>query len=109
MCLTVVPIRLPLTAKGERLLDVLPLAGDGKRVKETSVRLTRNGVTRTLALNTLSQYPQNNVYLQNGDVVTIAQNPYRITVLGAANANAAVDFGDEGLNVASFGSGGRLE
>lgn len=93
-------IRLPLTAKGERLLDVLPMAGDGKRIRETSVRLTRNGVTRTLALNTLSQYPQNNVYLQNGDVVTIAQNPYRITVLGATNANATVDFGDEGLSMA---------
>ena len=92
-------IRLPLTAKGERLMDVVPLAGDAKRVKETSVRLTRNGVSRSLSLNMLSQTPADNVYLQNGDVVTVLQNPYTVTVLGATNTNTVVSFGDDGLSV----------
>ena len=41
-----------------------------------------------------------NIYLQTGDVIAVLQDPYRITVLGATNANAAVDFGDDGLTVA---------
>ena len=93
-------IRMPLTAKGERLLDVLPLSGDAKRVRGTSIRLTRLGVTRYISANALSENPDNNIYLQKGDVVSVLQDPYRITVLGATNANAAVDFGDDGLTVA---------
>lgn len=93
-------IRMPLTAKGERILDALPLAGDAKRVKGISIRLTRNGQTRVIAANALSQSPQSNIYLQPGDVLAILQDPYRITVLGASNANAAVDFGEDGLTVA---------
>lgn len=93
-------IRMPLTAKGERLLDVLPLSGDAKRVRGTSIRLTRLGVTRYISANALSENPDNNIYLQKGDVIAVLQDPYRITVLGATNANAAVDFGDDGLTVA---------
>ena len=93
-------IRMPLTAKGERLLDVLPLSGDAKKVKSTSIRLTRDGITRDVSASILSQHPENNVYLQKGDVVAVLQDPYRVTVLGATNANAAIDFGDEGLTVA---------
>lgn len=92
--------RLPLTAKGERLLDVLPLAGDNKRVRNTTIKLTRNGVTRSLTLQSLSQRPENNIYLRNNDVVSVVQDPYRMTVLGAANNNTVIDFGDEGLTVA---------
>lgn len=93
-------IRMPLTAKGERLLDVLPLSGDAKRVRGTSIRLTRLGVTRYISASALSENPDNNIYLQKGDVIAVLQDPYRITVLGATNANAAVDFGDDGLTVA---------
>lgn len=93
-------VRLPLTPKGERLLDVVPLAGDGKAVKHTSVNLTRNGITRSVSLKELARNARNNVYLRNGDVVTVAQNPYRVTILGATNSNAALDFGDDGMTVA---------
>lgn len=93
-------LRMPLTAKGERLLDALPLAGDAKKVKNTSIRLTRRGVTHTVSAISLSQNPTNNIYLQPGDVVSVLQDPYRITVLGATNANAVIDFGDDGLSVA---------
>lgn len=93
-------LRMPLTAKGERLLDALPLAGDAKKVKNTSIRLTRRGMTHTVSAISLSQNPTNNIYLQPGDVVSVLQDPYRITVLGATNANAVIDFGDDGLSVA---------
>lgn len=93
-------LRMPLTAKGERLLDVVPLAGDAKKVKNTSVRLTRGGVTRSFSATELSQNPQTNVFLQPNDVVAVLQDPYKVTMLGATNANAALDFGDDGLTVA---------
>ena len=93
-------LRMPLTAKGERLLDVLPLAGDAKKIKSTSIRLTRHGETRFISANDLSRDLGENIYLQTGDVIAVLQDPYRITVLGATNANAAVDFGDDGLTVA---------
>ena len=93
-------LRMSLTAKGERLLDVLPLAGDAKKIKSTSIRLTRRGETRFISANDLSRDAGANIYLQTGDVIAVLQDPYRITVLGATNANAAVDFGDDGLTVA---------
>lgn len=93
-------VRMPLTAKGERLLDVLPLSGDAKRVRGATIQLTRSGVTRHISASGLSQNPINNIYLQKGDVVSVLQDPYRVTVLGATNANAAIDFGDDGLTVA---------
>ena len=93
-------LRMSLTAKGERLLDVLPLAGDAKKIKSTSIRLTRHGETRFISANDLSRDAGANIYLQTGDVIAVLQDPYRITVLGATNANAAVDFGDDGLTVA---------
>ena len=91
--------RMQLTAKGERLLDAVSLAGDAKKLKSTSIRLTRSGETRFVSLMNLSQNPSYNIFLQSGDIVSVMQDPYRVTVLGATNANTLVDFGDEGLSV----------
>lgn len=92
--------RMPLTSKGERLLDAIPLVGDAKKVKNVSVRLTRKGETRAISLSRLSQDSSANVYLRTGDVVAVVQDPYRVTMLGATNVNTVVDFGDDGLTVA---------
>lgn len=94
------PQKLPLTAKGERLLDVLPLISDVKKAKDISLRLSRAGRIFVVSLKELSMSPKLNVYLKPADVVSVVQDAYTVTMLGATNANVMISFGAEGLSVA---------
>src|SRR5262249_40032279 len=61
--------RVPLSLKGDRLLDLIAAVGGAKSpVYETFVRLSRGGVTATIPMEALVSNPAENIYAQPGDV-----------------------------------------
>jgi polysaccharide export outer membrane protein len=93
--------RVPLSVNGDRLLDVIALAGGAKSpVYETFVRLSRNGVTVTLPMEMLVSDPGENIYVWPGDVVTLVRIPQSFSVFGATGDNAQVIFNAEKISLA---------
>lgn len=85
--------RMPLSMKGDRLLDLIAAAGGSRApVYETYVRVSRDGVTATIPMETLVSDPQENIYAQPGDVLTVVKAPRTFTVFGAAGQNNEIDF-----------------
>ncbi|OSI19797.1 polysaccharide biosynthesis/export family protein [Neisseria dumasiana] len=94
-------IRMPLTAHGERVLDAVAAAGGvADNVRDVSVQLTRKGVVKTLAFETLIEKPSENVLLETGDVVTLHSNPLSFTALGAVGKVQQFRFAAKGLSLA---------
>lgn len=93
--------RLPLTARGERLLDALAAAGGARQpVAKTTIQLTRAGRTAAMPLDAIVRDPTQNVTLQPGDIVTAIFQPYSFIALGALNQNAEVPFEGGGISLA---------
>ncbi|WP_284126128.1 polysaccharide biosynthesis/export family protein [Parerythrobacter aestuarii] len=93
--------RVPLTARGERLLDVLAEAGGPTEdVEKTTVRLTRGAKAATMALDAVILDPAQNVTLRANDVLTVIHQPYSFIALGAVARNAEVPFEGSGLSLA---------
>jgi polysaccharide biosynthesis/export protein len=92
--------RVPLTARGERLLDVIAAAGGVKQaVSKTSIQLTRGNTVMTLPMEQVIRDPSQNVILQPNDVVTAVFQPYSFTALGAVRNNSEVPFEATGLTL----------
>jgi len=85
--------RVPLSLKGDRLLDLIAAAGGIKApVYEIYVRLSRGGVTVTIPMETLVSDPQENIYARPGDVLTVVKAPRTFSVFGAAGQNNEIEF-----------------
>jgi len=105
-------LRMPLTARGERLLDALAAAGGlrqlgtigagqvSQSVNRTALQLTRGDQVHTLPLSTIIQDPRQNIPLQPGDVVTALFQSLSFTVLGATGKNDEVSFEAQGISLA---------
>jgi polysaccharide export outer membrane protein len=92
--------RVPLSVNGDRLLDLIALAGGAKSpVYETFVRLSRRGITVTLPMERLVSDPAENIYTQPGDVLTLVRVPQTFSVLGATGQNAEVSFNAERITL----------
>jgi polysaccharide export outer membrane protein len=92
--------RVPLSAKGDRLLDLIAAAGGAKSpVYETFVRLSRQGVTATIPMEALVSDPAENIYAQPGDVLTLVRLPQSYTVFGATLQNTQVPFTSERMTL----------
>ena len=97
----VVGQRVPLSAGGDRVLDVIASAGGSKLpVYDTSVLISRNGRTATIPMTTLVSDPQDNIYAWPGDVITIERTPKTFSVFGATSTNNQVPFGAPRLDLA---------
>jgi polysaccharide export outer membrane protein len=93
--------RVPLSLRGDRLLDVIATAGGIKTpVHDTVIQLTRGGSTASVPMRVLLENPQENVYAQPGDVVTVSRDTRTFIALGASGSNAEVPFGSARLNLA---------
>jgi polysaccharide export outer membrane protein len=93
--------RVPLSVKGDRLLDVIAAAGGAKSpVYETFVRLSRGGVTATIPMERLVSNPAENIYAQPEDVLTLVRMPQSFTVFGATGSNSLVPFTAERMTLA---------
>jgi len=92
--------RVPLSSGGDRLLQVIAAAGGAKTpVYETFVRLSRHGVTATIPLERLVAEPDENIYAQPGDFITLVRTPQTFSVFGATGRNAAITFDAANINL----------
>ena len=93
--------RVPLTPRGERLLDILATAGGAKQpVGKTTIRITRGDRVVTLPLETVIYDPAQNIRLQADDVVTALYQPFSFISLGATGTNSEVEFEATGISLA---------
>ena len=93
--------RVPLSVNGDRLLDLIALAGGAKSaVYDTFVRLSRDGVTVTIPMERLVSDPGENIFVQPGDVLTLVRVPQTYSVLGATGQNAQITFNAERITLA---------
>lgn len=93
--------RMPLTPKGERLLDALASAGGARQpVGKVMVQVTRGSQVASIPLETVIRDPRQNIRLAADDVVTLLSQPYSFTALGAVGHNAEVPFEGTGLSLA---------
>jgi polysaccharide biosynthesis/export protein len=92
--------RVPLSLKGDHLLDLIAAAGGAKTpLYETFVRLSRDGITATIPMEMLVSDPAENIYAYPGDVLTLVRLPQSFTVFGATGANAQVNFTAERMTL----------
>lgn len=93
--------RVPITPRGERLLDVLAAAGGVKQpIGKTTIQISRDGRVVSLPLEVVIRDPAQNIRLQADDVVTALFQPYSFTSLGATGSNAEIPFEATGLSLA---------
>jgi len=93
--------RVPLTVKGDRLLDVIATAGGVRGpVHDTFVQLSRGSTTVSLPLSKVVADPRENIYMRPGDIVTLVANPQVILAYGATGRNAEIPFDTTGISLA---------
>jgi polysaccharide export outer membrane protein len=93
--------RVPLTARGERLLDVLASAGGVKQpVNKTTLQITRGDQVNSMPMEKIIRDPKQNIRLMPGDVVTAMYQPLSFTVLGATGKNEEQNFEAQGITLA---------
>ncbi len=93
--------RMPLSVKGDRLLDVIAQAGGVRmQVNEIFVVLQRGGVTERVPLARVTEDSRENIFMRPNDVVTLVRDPQTFIVSGASNANAELPFGNDTLTLA---------
>lgn len=93
--------QVPLTPKGERLLDVIASVGGLKTpVNKTTIQITRDGKVASLPLETVIHDPSQNVRLRANDVVTAISQSFSFTALGETGASAEVPFESTGITLA---------
>ena len=92
---------LPLTPKGERVLDALASAGGATQaVTKMSLQLSRTGTIATMPLDLIIEDPKQNIPLQPGDVLTALYQPWTISILGATGRNQDLPFEARGISLA---------
>ncbi len=104
--------RVPLTGRGDRILDIIATAGGVKApVHEVFIALSRGDTTARVPMQALLANPRENVYARANDVITVELQPQTFTVFGATGRNAMVPFDAVGLTVeeAVAKSGGILD
>lgn len=94
-------MRLPLTPKGERLLDAIAAAGGVRQpIGKITIQVSRDGKVFSMPLESVIQDPLQNIYLQPGDVLTALFQPLSFTVLGATGKNEEISFEAQGITLA---------
>jgi polysaccharide export outer membrane protein len=94
--------RVPLSGGGDRLLQVIAAASGGAAVPqhEVFVQLSRAGFTATIPLATLVEHPEENIFAEPGDVLTLVRRPKTFSAFGATGKNTAITFDSEKLSLA---------
>ena len=92
--------RIPLTAAGDRLLDVIATGGGiTTPAYETFLELTRNGRTVRVPFQTVLNTPKENIFARPDDVLTVVRYPLTFTAVGATGTNAVVPFSAVGISL----------
>lgn len=93
--------KVPLSPKGERLLDAIAAAGGSRQpVEKVMVQITRENQVVSMPLDRVVKEPIQNIQLAAGDIITVMYQPKSFTVLGSAGKNAEIDFEATGVSLA---------
>lgn len=92
---------MPLTPKGERLLDALAAAGGVKQqIGRMALQLTRTGKAAIMPLDLVIRDPRQNILLKPGDVLTALYQSQSFSALGATGKNEEIPFEAQGISLA---------
>lgn len=92
--------RVPLTTRGDRILDVVATAGGTKApAHETFLTLVRDGQSVRIPMQAILSDPSENVFVRPGDVVSVAREPQTFTAAGATGMNSVVPFDAVGISL----------
>lgn len=92
---------VPLTPKGERLLDVLAKSeGVKQSVDKLTVQLTRNDYVYSMPLDVVIRDNRQNIPVKANDVITVLYQPLSFSVLGATGKNAEISYEASGISLA---------
>lgn len=93
--------RVPLTPRGERLLDIIASAGGIKQpVGKIMIQISREGKVASMPLEAVIRDPAQNIRLGSNDVVTALYQPFSFTALGATGASSEINFESTGITLA---------
>jgi polysaccharide export outer membrane protein len=93
--------RVPLSAKGDRVLDVVDEAGGVRSpVNETYVELSRVSTTSRMPLTRIVANPRENIYMHPNDILTLVRDPQMFLAYGAMGQNAEIPFNADGITLA---------
>lgn len=103
--------QVPLSPRGERLLDVLAAAGGVKTpINKTTIQISRGGRVVSLPLESVIRDPAQNVRLQANDVITAVSESLSFTALGESGTSAEIPFESTGITLAqALGRAGGLK
>lgn len=94
--------RVPISAHGERLLEIIAAAGGPKQpLTKTLVQISRNQQVYALPMGVVTQDPRQNIVMQPNDVVALLFQPYTFTALGATGQSNEISFEGPGFNLAN--------
>lgn len=93
--------RIPLSPKGDRVLDVIAAAGGARTpTTETFIQLTRGSRSVRVAMSRVISDPRENIYVRPGDVITVIRDPQFFMTYGATGRTAEINFETEGVTLA---------
>lgn len=104
--------RVPLTVRGDRVMDVIATAGGIRApVNETYVQLSRGRETARVPMTRVANDPRENIFMRPDDVLTLIRDPQTFIAYGATGRNAEIPFDAEGINLsqALAKAGGLLD
>ncbi|MHB8885459.1 MAG: polysaccharide biosynthesis/export family protein [Methylovirgula sp.] len=93
--------RVPLNVNGDRVMDVIAMAGGIRApVDETYVELSRGKTMVRVPLSRVASNPRENIYVRANDVLTLVRDPHTFIAYGATGRNAEIPFGADGITLA---------
>jgi len=94
-------LRMPLTARGERVLDAMAAAGGVRQpLGKITIQLSRGDQVISMPMDSVVQDARQNVMLEGGDVLAALYQPLSFTALGATGKNDEINFEAQGITLA---------
>lgn len=95
------PVRVPFTAKTERLLDALTTGNSAHQaVDKLAVQIVRGNRIGRMPLAQVINDPRQNIPLFPGDTVSVLYQPNTFTAFGATGKNDEISFEAPGISLA---------
>lgn len=95
------PGLVQLSLRGERLLDVVAMAGGSRfPAVDTDVRVQRGGQISVVPLQRIISHPEDNIFVRPRDAIVLVRNPKTFSVMGAAQKVSQFSFDTERVSVA---------